>query len=293
MPAPLQYPRVDTLKLKVHIERKLGHEKSDKYFLLLKQYLTCKLSKSEFDCLCIRVIGRDNICIHNHFVQAILRNTIVAESSPKGIRSGLNLQSFCRDAFPLSPRKGRTPNLRDRKFRHRFSPLNPHGKSHIAICEDSVSKFKKQRNVNVTVTVTDMLSERSRVIRAPFGISIKGKQMKRKRKKKKILHGGSELLPDSISLKARLEEHLVMEGFTISMDCVNLLNCGLDVYLKRLILPSLELASSQMSTTMKLKRPIFASLLDFQVALEANPKILGEDWPVQLERICSHSPAQN
>lgn len=317
MPASLHSPhpplqRVDALKLKLHIVRKLGHEKSDKYFQLLNQYLSCKLVKSEFDVLCIGVIGRENILLHNHLIRAILRNTFVAETSPTENRSsvslnvklpngclrGSNLQSLCRDSFPKSPRKGRTPNIRDRKFRDRFSPLGPHGKSHVATtCEDSVPKLIEQKNAN------DIFCRSSLI--PPIGMSIKGKQ----KKKKKLPDGicnktclSCNELPDGVSLKARLDRDLEMEGFSISADSVNLLNSGLDVYLKRLILPSLELARTQMSNNKpqsengmmyfeKQKRAIFASLLDFQVALEANPVLLGEDWPVQLERICLHTPS--
>ncbi|XP_047322275.1 uncharacterized protein LOC124926143 [Impatiens glandulifera] len=299
MPASLHpAPRVDTLKLKLHIERKLGHEKSDKYFQLLNRYLSCKLSKSEFDVLCIGVIGRENILLHNHLIRSILRNAFLAETSPTEARSSVslnvklpngclrgNLQSLCRDAFPQSPRKGRTPNIRERKFRDRFSPLGPHGKSHVP-------KFIQQKNANDKYCRS--------VLIPPIGISTKGKQKKKKNKNKKKLLDSE--LPDSVSLKARLDKDLEMEGFTISVDSVNLLNRGLDVYLKRLILPSLELARSRMMMSNKpqsengmmrylekRERAIFASLLDFQVALEANPTILGEDWPVQLERICLHS----
>ncbi|KAI8027253.1 5'-3' exoribonuclease 4 [Camellia lanceoleosa] len=63
-----------------------------------------------------------------------------------------NLQSLCRDVFPQSPRKGRTPNLRDRKFKDRPSSLGPHGKIHSVGCEDSVPKIQERQSA------TEMLS---------------------------------------------------------------------------------------------------------------------------------------
>ena len=82
----------------------------------------------------------------------------------------------------------------------------------------------------------------------------------------------------------------------------------MDVYLKGLIKPPLELAVSRSDNkhssevcgqvvsglngmrplryVHKAYRTIFASLLDFQVAMESNPRRLGEDWPVQFKKVC-------
>ncbi|KAA8522611.1 hypothetical protein F0562_013028 [Nyssa sinensis] len=278
-------PRIDTCELKLQIERKLGHGKAEKYFNLLNRYLSLNLSKSEFNRLCISTIGRENICLHNRLIRAIVKNACVAKTPPPkvGRTDGLfnvkvpngyqrsSLQSLCRDVFPQSPRKGRTPNLRDRKFRDRPSPLGPHGKTHNVACEDSAPKIQEQQ------TATELLSLGSRPlaevnsveegeeveqaalnpsiysrspVRAPLGISINGKETR------KVLRTGSSTafytdtchnsgeLPGTSSLKIRLEQKLAMEALNISVDCVNLLNIGLDVYLKRLIKPCLELAAS-------------------------------------------------
>lgn len=55
------------------------------------------------------------------------------------------------------------------------------------------------------------------------------------------LNGGE--LPDTSSVRKRLEQKWETEGVIILMDCANLLNNGLDD-LKRLIKPSLDLAGS-------------------------------------------------
>lgn len=52
-------------------------------------------------------------------------------------------------------------------------------------------------------------------------------------------------LPDTGSLRARLEKKLALEGVGISMDCADLLNNSMDVFLKRLIEPCLGIASSK------------------------------------------------
>ncbi|KAK7269912.1 hypothetical protein RIF29_22715 [Crotalaria pallida] len=115
-------------------------------------------------------------------------------------------------------------------------------------------------------------------------------------------------LPDSRSLMNLLEQKLEKEGLAVSVDCVNLLNNALDSYLKRLIESSKSLAGSRfgngeprqshgqpaagpnglipgryMQTT---AQHAGTSVLDFRVAMELNPQVLGPDWPIQLEKIC-------
>ncbi|XP_059641725.1 uncharacterized protein LOC132283732 [Cornus florida] len=349
MPVGRHSPRIDSSELKLQIERKIGHEKTEKYFNLLTQFLSLKLSKSEFDKLCIGTIGRENICLHNRLLRAIIKNACIAKTPPpKGRKTEAslnvkvpngyhrsNLQSLCRDVFPQSPRKGRTPCLRDRKFRDRPSPLGPYGKTPSVALEDSIPKIQEQQSATELLSLGSRpLAEITSVedgeeveqaagspsiisrspVRAPLGISINRKEPQ------KVLRNGSGSasyintcqnsgeLPDTSSLKTRLKQKLEMEGLNISMDCANLLNSALDVYLKRLIKPSLELTGSRsgnkdlnqvrnqvisglngmrpMKYVQKPNRPVSASMLDFRVAMELNPQALGEDWPMQLEKIC-------
>eukprot|EP00268_Persea_americana_P041676 TRINITY_DN4160_c0_g2_i3.p1 TRINITY_DN4160_c0_g2~~TRINITY_DN4160_c0_g2_i3.p1 ORF type:complete len:376 (-),score=74.92 TRINITY_DN4160_c0_g2_i3:592-1719(-) len=120
----------------------------------------------------------------------------------------------------------------------------------------------------------------------------------------------SSVLPDSKALRKRLEQRLEVEGLKVSVDCANLLNNALDAFLKRLIKPCMELAQARcghesmtvnckavhgMNSAMlgkyvqKPNHCFSGSLLDFQVAMELNPQLLGEDWPVHLEKICLQS----
>lgn len=52
-------------------------------------------------------------------------------------------------------------------------------------------------------------------------------------------------LPDSNSSRKRLEHKLEMEGIKVSVDCANLLNNSLDVYLKGLMNPCMGLAGGK------------------------------------------------
>ncbi|KMT09821.1 hypothetical protein BVRB_6g127970 [Beta vulgaris subsp. vulgaris] len=244
------------------------------------------------------------------------------------------LQSLCRDVLPLSPRRGRTPGFRDRRSKDRPSPLGPHGKPNpVASCKDLAQKALEQQSA------TELLSLGSRPIEVnsvedgeevdqaaispgihsrspvtpPLGIPWNGKG------NRKVLSSLTSSavhvescqkngdLPNTSSLRKLLEQKLEKEGMGISLDCVNLLNNGLDTFLKRLIKPSLELANSRFGND-RLKRgsesvnglngvwperhlrepisPPSVSILDFRTAMELNPRVLGEDWPTQLEKVC-------
>ncbi|KAJ1414528.1 Transcriptional coactivator Hfi1/Transcriptional adapter 1 [Sesbania bispinosa] len=282
MPSGRHFPPVDMLELKLQIETRLGSVKACKYFDIVTRFLSLKISKHEFDRRCIATVGRDNVHLHNHFIRSILKKACLSKipsprkgkakgslsvQAPNGYRKS-NLQLLCKD-FPQSPRRGRTPNLRDRRFRDRPSPLGPNGKNHNIACEDSVPNVHEQQSA------TDLHSLISRPplsveegeevdqdfgspsiynrspIRAPLGIAIEYKRSKNCSGKGSVPGTVTNTcqsigqLPDTCSLMKRLEQKCEMEGLKISADSANLLNNALDVYLKRLIKPCLELVVSK------------------------------------------------
>lgn len=339
MPAARYFSPLDTVQQKLHIERCLGSVKACKYFNLLTRFLSLKIGKNEFDRHCIATIGRENVHLHNHFIRSILKKACLpktalsrqskAEGSlavkvPNGCN---NLQFLCKD-FLQSPRRGRTPNLRDRRFRDRPSPLGPHGKNNSIGLEDSAPKTQEQQsNIDLhsegsrlPVSVEDgeeveqdsesLSIYRKSPIRAPLGIptySKRAQNLLRKGLPSSTITDTCQSigqLPDAHSLEQRLEQKLEMEGLKISADAANLLNNALDVYLKRLIKPCLDLAASKSVNkfsgpiqpglnelprsrgVQKLTGSVPASISDFRTAVELNPTILGEDWSLHLEKVC-------
>lgn len=112
----------------------------------------------------------------------------------------------------------------------------------------------------------------------------------------------SSVLPDAKTLRKRLEQRLEIEGLNVSIDCINLLNNGLDAFLRRLIRPCMELAQARCGHAQMMVNSAFpgkyvqrssqsfsASLLDFRAAIELNPQLLGEYWPAQVEKVCLRS----
>ncbi|XP_042507282.1 uncharacterized protein LOC122083511 [Macadamia integrifolia] len=350
MPSCRHSSRIDTLELKAQIIKKLGHEKAEKYFSLLNRLLNLRLSKSEFDKLCITTIGRKNLYLHNRLIGAIVKNACVAKTPPSRgsrIEGSLSVKSSngyqrssvdmaSGDAFSPSPGKGKSSNHRDLKFRDRASPLGPLGKVPSFMSDESTPGTQGQQSATElfslsgrppaeVVSVEDgeeveqvagspSIQSRSPV-RAPLGIPMNmgGARKTLRNGLLSTFHpetcSTSTELPDTSSLRNRLERKMEMEGIGISLDCVNLLNSGLDAFLKRLIKPCMNLAGSRAGHKyMKqingqnipglngvlpdrfMPRPppqsTSVSLLDFRVAMELNTQLLGENWPIHLERVC-------
>ncbi|KAL4302915.1 hypothetical protein GQ457_10G000150 [Hibiscus cannabinus] len=142
-----------------------------------------------------------------------------------------------------------------------------------------------------------------------------------------ISYYDSGSLNDTETLKKRMEQIAAVQGLGgVSVECASVLNNMLDVYLKKLIKSCVDLVGSRSTRELRMhsthkqrtqgklvngmwpsnhlhmqstsgltqvsheqgqQRSI--SLLDFKVAMELNPQLLGEDWPWLLEKICMHS----
>ncbi|MBA0747794.1 hypothetical protein Gogos_004680 [Gossypium gossypioides] len=167
-----QGSRIDLGELKAQIVKKIGAERSKRYFYNLSRFLSQKLSKCEFDKSCYRIIGRQNLSLHNQLIRSILKNACQAKTPPPGPVKSLiqtverspgredahevsgslvpnhnqNADIWSNGVFPVSsPRKARS-GIRDRKPRDRPSPLGPNGKAesvshHSMGMEDNVSKL--------------------------------------------------------------------------------------------------------------------------------------------------------
>ncbi|KGN62868.1 uncharacterized protein LOC101213741 [Cucumis sativus] len=164
---PQQSLRIDLGELKSQIVKKLGADRSKRYFFYLNRFLSQKLSKNEFDKSCCRVLGRENLWLHNQLIQSILKNACQAKVAPpipvagypKTSTQSAKISPLVEDGnedggavFPtstqnipgwsngVSPRKCRS-GIRDRKLKDRPSILGPNGKveciSHLSANMDN------------------------------------------------------------------------------------------------------------------------------------------------------------
>ncbi|CAM8888828.1 unnamed protein product [Rhodiola kirilowii] len=257
--------RVDTLELKAGIVKRIGHQRAEKYFNQLGRLLTSKVNRKDFGKYCVRILGKENVHLHNQFIAAILKNAHVAEVPPlKGrcfthqvndrFSNGTQrnvLGPLNADVFPITnqndmARDGSNPlevlKAKEQQSATELLSLGSRPPVEVPSVEDG--EEVEQRAASPSI------QSRSPVT-APLGISVNVCGAR------KTLLNGSEKnyehetcqntgqLPDTVSLKKRLARSLEMEGVHISTDCVNLLNNSLDVYLKRLIDSCVEIAASR------------------------------------------------
>ncbi|KAL2463057.1 hypothetical protein Fot_54294 [Forsythia ovata] len=424
MQPPHQHSRINLAELKVQIVRKLGLEESKQYFYYLNRFLGLKLSKVEFNKLCLRILGRENIPLHNQFIRTILKNACSAKVPPqvshenevlkhatqvsnKEIPSDGHQQNGSHaaitqasgspglsnggDMLSVSPRKARTV-FRDRRTGERRSALGMNGKTSFdsqqlpatqssdfnVIYENGhldppdigklvhhqglkqqvdderevlgphpakLSEVKGSSDGPVSVHSKDQIellvrdngkeiSARS-PLRAPLGIlpcpvsiggARRGRALPLTSSSRCTSTFDDGALLDSLTLRERMEHIASAQGLEgVSVECANILNLGLDSYMKHLIRSCIELVGARSGDELTMNnrhkhqaypklvngvrpghqyqmqgsgRPLEVqehkthspiSLQDFRIAMELNPQQLGENWPLLLEKICTHS----
>ncbi|CAK7336376.1 unnamed protein product [Dovyalis caffra] len=345
MQSSTQQPRVNLAELKVQIVKRIGAERSKLYFYYLNKFLSLKLSKVEFNKLCVRVIGKDNVLLHNQFIRSILKNacnatvppplllpshdkevpTSASDGScyyPNGKADFASHQSIVSDDNIASE-----DGIQKLVQHHQGGEVFLHRPAKLALIKLSTDGLvsvhsKEQSETSEISTVTPL--------QAPLGIpfctvsaggSRRPLTLASNDRFASLCHRGGLL--DAQTLRERMQQIVAAHGLDgVSMDSANLLSSGLDAYLKRLIKSCIELINTRCgcdSTNNNLQKnhsegklvngflpghhfqmqssnkildgmqshfPI--SLLDFKVAMELNPQQLGEDWPLLLEKICTH-----
>lgn len=174
--------RINLAELKAQMVKKLGPEVGKLYFYHLNRFLNLKLSKVEFNKVCLRVLGRENIPLHNQLIRSILRNACTAkipppvshkddfskhgtqvsgkEISADGYQSngphtvGSPGLANGGDILPVSPRKARS-NFRDRRSGDRRSALARNGKTSFA---PQLSKDTQSSDINIILDNVDLNS---------------------------------------------------------------------------------------------------------------------------------------
>ncbi|KAL6972929.1 hypothetical protein U1Q18_027103 [Sarracenia purpurea var. burkii] len=411
MQPPHQHDRINLAELKTQIVKKLGQQGSKQYFYYLNRFLSLKLSKVDFNKLCLRIFGKENVPLHNLFIHLILKNACSAKSPPTHDKEVLKLvravgnnepprdgqkQSLLNpqilsngDIWPLSTHKVWRES-REQKILDHPNASEPNGKTNFvyhppsAEHESSISSVVLQNgdltqhdvrrlvqhhqglrvqakendgevsryhsaNLSavksspdgsvsllskdpVPVFIKDGKEVSARcLLRAPLGVPSFPVSVGLSRRMMPLVSSSncansfnSGGLLDTTALRQRMEQIAATQGLkVVTMDSANLLNNGLDAYLKSLIMSSIELVEARSGheprknginkhqAHLKLVRPGHhyhmqsrtkpieriqerklnypISLLDFRVAMEVNPQQLGEDWPLLLEKICTHS----
>lgn len=171
-----QHSRINLSELKAQIVKKLGPERSQRYFNCLNRFLSQKLGKAEFDKLCYLTFGRENLHLHNQLIGSILKNAcngrvpppVPDKEAPQLVKLGRKRSPQKEggpspaqapmppsliwgngDVLPMSPRRSRS-GTRDRRSRDRPSPLGRNGKtdptSHLLVADDEAARKSVMEN---------------------------------------------------------------------------------------------------------------------------------------------------
>ncbi|KAG4109575.1 hypothetical protein ERO13_1Z049447v2, partial [Gossypium hirsutum] len=127
--------RIDLAELKSQIVKKIGVERSKRYFYDLTRFLSQKLSKKEFDKSCYRLLGRENLPLHNQLIlfEAAPVKSLIQTAKTSPAREDDGHQHIGSHPNTDKWSNGVLPKLRDRP-----SPLGPNGK--IVVSYQSVGK---------------------------------------------------------------------------------------------------------------------------------------------------------
>ncbi|PKA57574.1 hypothetical protein AXF42_Ash018549 [Apostasia shenzhenica] len=354
-PAILPPPRLDLGEMKSQLAKRLGPERARRYFSFLHRLLSQKLSKAEFDKLCLLTLGRENLPLHNQLIKSVIWNACQAKIPPplkklSNREDGLNL---CKPPGCSNGDLLQSPRSSKLQLDERLEEVHVQENGHIGSydlkrrlegpdAEQAEHPVKKLRVVSngieeIVVGEDDAVLAQNNAwaitqhcVSAPIGIPFcsasKGGAKRSFPTSRSLTSSSLSCLFDcselcrTEELKKRMERVVEARGLQgVTMDCANLLNEGLDAYLKRLIKSSLDVveARSGLETMKKifqkekvLGKPIngiwlenstymhrcgsldsldqkscLVSLWDFMVAMELNPRQLGEDAPLLLEKI--------
>uniref|UniRef100_A0A7N0U7F9 Uncharacterized protein n=1 Tax=Kalanchoe fedtschenkoi TaxID=63787 RepID=A0A7N0U7F9_KALFE len=297
--------RVDVAESKGLIVKRLGAEKSRRYFYYLNWLLSQRFS------------GRENLPLHNQLVRATLKNAGTAKFPPVGeegltrIVSEAGMSAVAWSNGVASPRKVqvrfRSDNYHDWKLRNRLNVTeNETDKEKLA--QQPLRSQCLSRSVEelVSLYIKDKGGVQSgrlnySPIRPPLGIQSRKTSPDVDPHFSFSSNGESS---ETQMLRIRMEQIAAVQDLGgVSLECANLLNrmsSSVSIHQKRLrvegkylngLLPNnqLQVAASGSNggvITMCEERPRCSiSLLDFKVAAEHNPQQLGEDWPSNLEKI--------
>ncbi|RWW21662.1 hypothetical protein GW17_00014178 [Ensete ventricosum] len=95
--------RTNLNDLKSQIAKRLGAERAQRYFIYLNGLLSQKMSKLEFNKLCLPTLGRENLHLHNLLIRSILENACRAKVPPPANQEK-GVQKPVVDVLKRSPR---------------------------------------------------------------------------------------------------------------------------------------------------------------------------------------------
>ncbi|XP_051119129.1 uncharacterized protein LOC127243255 [Andrographis paniculata] len=293
--------RIDLVELKVLMVKKLGPEGSNHYFYFLSMFLSLKVNKVEFNRICRRIVGRENIPLHNHLIRSIIRNVCGAKDVPFPCMVDVSKQNGLYNCMMLRDRRigdrrgsglATQSNGGNAKLKNRDLHSNRIARE-IQSENENYDVVSSKNGGDTVVRVVENEAFAKSPISAPSGVCFISRAHRdppetSNFRSTRILNDVA--LSDSLTLRERMEQIAVTEGLEgTSVDSADVLNYGLDFYMKRLIKSCVDVGQLRLKmkphNNMKLingflqngdentRCPI--SSKDFRVSMELNRRKLG------------------
>ncbi|KAK6911113.1 Transcriptional coactivator Hfi1/Transcriptional adapter 1 [Dillenia turbinata] len=261
------HSRINLGDLRAQIVKKIGPERSKHYFHILNRFLSLKMTKTEFNRMCIRVVGRENIQLHNQFIYSILKNACHAKVPPRVWSNGETVPSSKVHERRVGDSGCSGSNMvfqnGDLTWKDVQKPTLCHQGEVLVHERNKLSLTKGSPLGVISVNSRDQLSIeevedwKTRSARnqlyAPLGIPFCSASVGGAHKALPVTSSNRctslldhRKLVATETLRKRMEQIATAYGLEgVSVDCANLLNFGLDAYLKGLLRSSVELVGSR------------------------------------------------
>ena len=371
--AVVQSTRIDVREIKSKIFKRTGPERARKYFQQLERFLSSRLSKNEFEKLCIVALGCENLPLHNHLIRSILHNASRAcgppvINDPKLVRGATSSgHTFVPPAwdnagalnqnFKENKLTSRRENALSQKslLNHYETIIQENGVHHLSDLK-GCTQLQKGDHLETLIKRPcvekepfslhslhsngsalpsgenlgkEIIHQSHGPVQAPLGIQLRPDSIRGARKPLPLASLSSKdtsdtcidfgELCDTLSVKKRMDQIAESEGLEgASIECANLLNNGIDAFIKQLIGSCVELvtARSQLGILrnqvlkQQLRRKLVngvslqnhipgqgcivpsetnsISIQDLKAVMELNPRLLGVNASLLLEKMNSY-----
>ncbi|KAK9066332.1 hypothetical protein SSX86_013653 [Deinandra increscens subsp. villosa] len=267
MHPPRKHSWINLAELKDQLTKNLGPEKSHLYVDCLKRFLSLKMSKIEFNKLCLRTVGKDNISLHNQLIRSLLKTAVGSKTS-------------CHEngSIPVVLSKNPSESLGKKAEKEVSASPSLHAPlriPHLRVSGSIRASSLASNSATGCLIETVKLKERMEALSATQGLRVSmdcssvvnnGLDAYLKR----LIQSSSEL---SGSISGSGSGSMNKDSMKHQANFRPLINGYIPVY-------------HHQKQELTPKRLI--SLLDLTVAMELNPQQLGGDWPILLEKVCIH-----
>ncbi|KAJ3704620.1 hypothetical protein LUZ61_008325 [Rhynchospora tenuis] len=255
------HSRINLKELKLQMEKQAGPAPTRQYFSYLNGLLSKKLTKPQFDKLCILTLGQENLFLHNQLIRSVFQNACQQRFGKPDQSLEPAPPVWCSGSVVPIRENGQLDNIGDFKHLVKRPRVDEH-------------------NIPLPVPVPT-----PRAI--PVSVSVPVRPSTRKVRASRSFSKG-EFLASNEELKRRLDNIARENGLEggATPECAQLLNSGLDLHLRQVITSCLDLVHSQ-GSHMNAVRNGAISIQDFRVAMEMNPQQLGRNYPLLLDKLSS------